>query len=214
MRLIEKLIAYKTEDLFVGDAFIFKKKTGELLDLSVKDVVQLDKNGQYVSVVSKKIYSLNSNTVSENEVDVIANIKPYAEVVATSSKRTSKKDVLNFYHNTNKQFDKTEILVLNMDCKFWELKVLVCLNEYETNRKSYYVWSGGRISKKELCYQNDNQELVFADGVVTPLLDKHKLLKAFPDVMKKYKHRYLTQNELREISENVVSRTMTEETKL
>lgn len=211
MRIIEKMLGLKTENLFVGDAFLFKADKNKLVDMFVKDVVQKDKNGQYVSVVSKKIYSLNLNHLSENKIDVIENLKPYAEVTSTTSKRTSKKEVLDFYNNKNKQFDKNEILVLDMEYRFWDVSILACLKATGSNRKSYYMWSNGRISDNELCYINENGDLVLSNENVVPMLDKYKLIYAYPEMMKKYKHRFLTQKEMKEIAEFIVSKTMTEE---
>lgn len=212
MRIIEKMLGFKTKNLFVGDAFLFKADKNKLVDMRVKDVVQMDKNGQYVSVVSKKIYLLNlKHDVCENKIDIIANLEPYAKVTSTASKRTSKKEVLDFYNTKNKQFDKNEILVLDAEYRFWEVSILACLKETGSNRKSYYMWSSGRILDRELCYENENNELVFPDGKVKPLLYKHRLVNAYPEMMKKYKHRFLTQKEMNEIAEFVVSKTMTEE---
>ena len=209
MRLFEKMIKFKTQDLYVGTIAYYDRTNDRFVSLITKDVVAVSFDG-VKSVLTNKEYVTQvkaKNSKEEFVYDVIMDFVPYVVLVNDVPKVASKYEIRKLLEKLNSHYHKDEILVMRAYHKFWEHDVLACLND-----NAYYLWNSKGIDETmKLGAINENGDFVFWNGNVITKQNLKKLVDKYPEIMKFYKKKVLTPKQISQINEEVMLKSWNDE---
>lgn len=210
MRLIEQMIKFKTQDLYLGTIAYYDKSEDRFVSQITKDVVMFDRSCGLKSVISNKEYVtqvMAKNSKEEFVYDVIIDFVPYIVLVNGVPKHVSKFEIRKLLEKLNSHYHKDKILIFKATHKFWEYDALACFND-----NAYYLWNGDGVQENmKLGELDKNGDFVYWNGSVVKKEDLRNLVNAYPAIMKKYKQDILSPKQISEIREEVISKSWNDE---
>ncbi|MBO5954809.1 MAG: hypothetical protein J6Q13_02425 [Clostridia bacterium] len=210
MSLLEKMIKFKTENLYVCKIGYYDQSHDRFVSIITRDAVQFNSNGRLNSVLTNKEYITTVEAKNKKEdfvFNVALDLVPYNIVAKSNEKFVSKSDVRKLIQKLNSHFHRDEILIMRAVHKYWEYDALACLND-----NAYYVWNRDGIDEDlKLGELNENGDFVFWNGGIMQKGEFKKLVDAYPQIMGNYKRKILTPKQISKISEDVMYKSWNDE---